>query len=178
MSWVINIVWSIPIILLGQKYIMRKPLGIGSLGGPTSHPRLPSPRTDPPHRTGHRSMRPSQQDEFGPTLSSPTAIGRNNSHPFKRRGGIKTTKKIHHKSNGKGGPTPALHVPYWVRFGYFARKASVFSMPFSIAGGSAMVFICFLDLVGYAATTCGRLGCGHRIVLISRRRGRIFCLAS
>ena len=39
-------------------------------------------------------------------------------------------------------------------------------MPFSIAGGSAMVFICFLDLVGYlaryAATTCGRLGCGHR----------------
>ena len=141
---------------------MRKPLGIGSLGGPTSHPRLPPPRTDPPHPRGHRSIRRYRQDEFGPTLSSPTAIGRNNSHPFKRRGGIKTTKKIHHKSNGKGGPTPALHVPYWVRFGYFARKASVFSMPFSIAGGSAMVFICFLDLVGYAATTCGRLGCGHR----------------
>ena len=98
-----NIVWSIPIILLGQKNIMRKPLGIGSLGGPTSHPRLPPPRTDPPHPRGHRSIRRYRQDEFGPTLSSPTAIGRNNSHPFKRRGGHKNDQKNPSQVKREGG---------------------------------------------------------------------------
>ena len=53
--------------------------------------------------------------------------------------GIKTTKNIHQQT-GRETDAAALHVPYWVRLGYFARKASVFSMPFSIAGGSAMVF--------------------------------------
>ena len=39
------------------------------------------------------------------------------------------------------GPLPRqkFYAPYWVRLGYFARKASVFSMPFSIAGGRAMM---------------------------------------
>lgn len=59
---------------------------------------------------------------------------------------LKKRPKIHHR------PLPRqakVYAPYWVRLGYFARKASVFSMPFSIAGGRAMMIGVSTYVVGY-----------------------------
>ena len=63
-----------------------------------------------------------------PKVSDPTIL---------ERGIKKNDQKIHHRPGRFHGSKS--YAPYWVRFGYFARKASVFSMPFSIAGGRAMM---------------------------------------
>ena len=84
---------------------------------------------------------------LGSILLPPKGIRPNNSHP-------KELERGHKKNDQKSitGPLPRqakVYAPYWVRLGYFARKASVFSMPFSIAGGRAMMIGVFTYVVGY-----------------------------
>ena len=87
-----------------------------------------------------------------PMVSDPTIL---------ERGIKKNDQKIHHRPGRFHGSKS--YAPYWVRFGYFARKASVFSMPFSIAGGRAMMDWClcvcgwcWLPVMGMCGSSCSQ----------------------